>query len=187
MHAGMGRARARQPHARDGVDNDDRDVDDAGAGSSSTTGVCPKKCERRGVYLSGAGRSALARQEGVKRQMCGRSVSGVDAVWGGGGRIVSATQRMDHSPSSVLQGARERRGWGGGGGAGTWSALVVAVGHSPPLVLPKSARAPRVRVLAGSDWGGGGSLMAVQASGGSNEEGWNNASAGGENTKGTEK
>lgn len=80
MHAGMGRARARQPHARDGVDNDDRDVDDAGAGSSSTTGVCPKKCERRGVYLSGAGRSALARQEGVKRQMCGRSVSGVDAV-----------------------------------------------------------------------------------------------------------
>lgn len=54
MHAGIGRAHARQPHARDGGDDDDRDVDDAGAGPANTTGVCPKKCERRGVYPCGA-------------------------------------------------------------------------------------------------------------------------------------
>lgn len=36
MHAGIGRARARQPHARDGGDNDDRDVDGAGARPTNT-------------------------------------------------------------------------------------------------------------------------------------------------------
>eukprot|EP00170_Pyropia_yezoensis_P000750 contig_3513_g752 len=36
------------------------------------------------------------------------------AAWGGGGRIVSAPQRMDRSPSSVLQGAREQQKEGGG-------------------------------------------------------------------------
>lgn len=48
MHAGIGRARARQPHARDGGNNDDREVHGAGATPASTTDECPKICERRG-------------------------------------------------------------------------------------------------------------------------------------------
>lgn len=54
-HARRHRPRARAAAARrDAGDDDDREVGDAGAGPANTTGVCPKKCERRGVYLSGA-------------------------------------------------------------------------------------------------------------------------------------
>lgn len=42
MHAGIGRAHARQPHARDAGDDDDREVGDAGAGPANTTGVSQK-------------------------------------------------------------------------------------------------------------------------------------------------
>lgn len=93
------------------------------------------------MYRSGASEVTWRDTKALRDECVGEALVAWTR-WAGGSNRQSATQRMDHSSSSVLQGARERRG-GGEGAAGTWCALVVSVGYVPAAVGPQKAREPR--------------------------------------------